>query len=201
MLLTKKKRQEYLKYLGYYTGAIDGKIGPKTKEAYLKLQKDYFFNKKDMDGIYGKNTDILLRNAYLVKKYTKNFDLKDELSCKCDGKHCTGYPAIYNEYALKYLQDVRDEYGAVTIESSLRCKTHNKNVGGTSTSKHMKGKAFDIRNSKICKSDSAKKAFVDKYIKKDKASYAYYNGYGRTKYRTSYPKAPGMGRSVHIDVK
>ena len=103
-MLSVKKRQEYLKYLGYYKGAIDGKVGSGTKKAYKDLQNDYFFRAKDKDGLYGKNTDILLQNAYNVKKYAKNFNLKTELSCHCKGKYCTGYPAIYSVNALTYLQ-------------------------------------------------------------------------------------------------
>ena len=46
-MLTVKQRQNYLKTLGYYTGKIDGKEGPLLKEAYKKLQKDYFVREKD----------------------------------------------------------------------------------------------------------------------------------------------------------
>ena len=42
MLLTRRKRQEYLKYLGYYNGEIDGIVGSKTRSAYKKLQNDFF---------------------------------------------------------------------------------------------------------------------------------------------------------------
>ena len=202
MLLTKKKRQEYLKYLGYYNGKIDGKEGALTKKAYKELQDDYFFNSKDKDGKYGKNTDILLRNAYLVKKHTKNFDLKKELSCGCGGKYCTGYPVVYNEYALKYLQDIRDEYGAVNVTSPARCKKYNNSLKGSSrTSRHLKGKAFDFINADVCKSLNTRKRFINDYIKKPKANYSYCNGYGRTKKKTTYPNSPKMGKAIHIDVK
>ena len=202
MLLTKKKRQEYLKYLGYYDGAIDGKEGPKTKAAYLKLQKDYFFRSKDKDGKYGKNTDILLYNAYWVKMLTKNFDLKKELSCGCGGKYCTGYPVKYNKNALIYLQDFRDEYGPTTVTSPARCKKYNNSLPGSSkTSLHMDGRAWDLDNDEACKTATSRKKTIDKYIKKVKANYAYCNGYGRTKKKTTHPKASNMGRSIHIDVK
>ena len=200
-MLSVKKRQEYLKYLGYYKGAIDGKVGKGTKKAYKDLQNDYFFRTKDKDGLYGKNTDILLQNAYNVKKYAKNFNLKTELSCHCKGKYCTGYPAIYSVNALTYLQDVRDEYGAVSVTSPLRCNNQNKKSGGVTNSAHKKGKAFDIQNAKICLNLTTRKNFIDKFIKKSKSVYAYCNGYGKTKYRTTHPKAPGMGKSVHIQTK
>ena len=202
MLLSVKKRQEYLRVLGYYKGAIDGKVGPQTKKAYKDLQNDYFFNKKDKDGVYGKNTDILLKNAYYVKTYTKNFDLKTELSCDCKGKYCTGYPVVYDVNALIYLQDIRDEHGSTTVTSPMRCKKLNDNTKGSSkTSRHLKGKAFDFYNSKVCKNLTTRKSFIDEYIKKAKANYSYCDGYGRTKTSKSYPNADNMGNAIHFDVK
>ena len=75
MLLTIKKRQTYLKDLGFYDGLIDGKEGKKTKKAYQDLQNKYFTKKlrpKDRNGIYGKDTDLLLRNAHLFFEYNIN---------------------------------------------------------------------------------------------------------------------------------
>lgn len=48
-----KKIQQRLKELGYYTGNIDGIIGPKSLSAIKKFQKDYGLT---VDGIVGKNT-------------------------------------------------------------------------------------------------------------------------------------------------
>lgn len=202
MLLSVKKRQEYLKVLGYYNGAIDGIAGVKTKKAYKDLQNDYFFNAKDKDGVYGKNTDILLKNAYYVKVYTKNFDLKKELSCDCKGKYCTGYPVVYNVNALIYLQDIRDENGATTVTSPMRCKKYNATLKGSSkTSRHLDGKAFDFYNSKVCKNLTTRKDFINKYVLKSQANYSYCDGYARTKNSTSYPNADNMGNCIHFDVK
>jgi len=40
-MLSIKKRQEYLKYLGFYNDKIDGIVGVNTKNAYKKLQNKY----------------------------------------------------------------------------------------------------------------------------------------------------------------
>ena len=144
MLLTKKTRQKYLAALGLYKGKIDGKVGAQTKAAYLALQKKYFKRSKDIDGVYGKNTDILLRNAYKVAQHCKNFTL-DEFECGCGGKHCTGYPKELNTQLLKNMQSIRDKYGAAIITSGLRCTKYNESLDGSSeTSYHMKGKALDF---------------------------------------------------------
>ena len=59
-MLSVKQRQEKLKFLGFYNGAIDGIEGVKTKRAYYELQSKYFFRKKDIDSKYGPNTEKLL---------------------------------------------------------------------------------------------------------------------------------------------
>ena len=65
-MLTIKERQRLLKAIGYYSGAIDGIEGKNTKAGYKKLQQKYFVRKKDIDGIYGTNTERLLLNVYRV---------------------------------------------------------------------------------------------------------------------------------------
>lgn len=200
-MLSIKQRQEKLKYLGYYKGKIDGKVGRLTKSAYKKLQNDYFFRAKDKDGIYGKNTDILLNCVYNVKYYTTNFDIKkDKLYCRCKGKYCTGYPAIMNVNMLKNLQGIRDKYGATTVTSMLRCSKWNKLQGGSTFSRHKSGKAVDFRNSK-CNTLNGRKEEIDYWMTFDKSRYSYCNGYYRNGSKKGTKKASSMGTSIHGDVK
>lgn len=190
-MLTMKTRQKYLKKLGYYAGKIDGIEGNLTKAAYKKLQKAYFTRESDIDGVYGKNTDILLVNAYRVFVYAKNFEL-EEFKCECGGRYCTGYPVKLSAQLLKNLQKVRNKYGATTITSGMRCKPYNNSlVGSSSTSKHMDGKALDIYNTKT-RTEAGRKE-VMAYVKKLTGhNYTYCNIGG------SYPN---MGNAVHFDVK
>lgn len=190
-MLTVKTRQKYLKELGFYTGKIDGIEGRLTKAAYLALQKKYFSNSHEWDADYGKNTDILLVNAYRVKVYTKNFKL-EEFKCECGGRYCTGYPVKLNAQLLKNLQKVRTAYGATTITSGMRCKLYNNSlVGSSPTSRHMDGKALDIVNPKT-QTEAGRKT-VMKYVKKLKGhNYTYCNIGGNY---------PNMGNAVHFDVK
>ena len=187
-------RKAYFNYLGYTY----------DKKGILKLQSDYFFNKKDKDGIYGKNTDILLQNVYNVKTICKNFDLKkDKMYCRCGGKYCTGYPAVIDIYLLKNLQNLRSiENFSMIVESLLRCIKWNKKVGGASASRHILGKAIDISNKTKTNTLEKRKAIINKWINYYVTSrYGYSNGYGRTKSNISYPKYPSMGISIHLDVK
>lgn len=192
MLLTVRQRQTRLKALGLYEGKIDGKNGKLTKAAYAKLQNKYFTRAKDKDGgIYGKDTDILLRNAYAVKLYCKNFKLT-EFKCGCGGRYCTGYPVRLNVQLLKNIQSIRSKYGATTITSGMRCKPYNNSLeGSSSTSRHMKGKAIDFVNDDTQTTASRRK--VMSYIKKlPKHNYTYCNEDG---------SVPNMRNAIHFDVR
>lgn len=201
MLLSVKKRQEYLKELGYYTGSIDGKVGPKTKKAYKDLQNDYFTRKKDKDGLYGNNTDILLRSAYNCKDL-QYFKL-EEFKCQCKGKYCTGYPVELSKALVENIDSLREHYGKpCTIVSGERCSKHNKAVGGASGSRHTKGKAADIFINVKSSTKEGRKDIVNYWINTYSTSrYAYCNGYARTKTKTTYPTVSTMGTSCHIDTK
>jgi hypothetical protein len=82
-------------------------------------------------------------------KYTKGKSIQlstnfksTEFDCKCKG-YCT--ETLIDAELITTLQKIRDHFGkAITINSGYRCKTHNKNVGGVSNSRHMEGKAADI---------------------------------------------------------
>lgn len=191
MLLTIKTRQKYLKALGMYDGKIDGKEGVKTKKGYRLLQNKYFTRNRDKDGIYGTDTDILLRNAYAVEAYTRNFDLP-EFKCGCGGEYCTGYPVVLNTQLLKNLQAIRTKYGAITITSGIRCKKYNNSLNGSSSiSRHMKGKAVDIHLA-ITKTVAGRKSIMNYWKSLPKYNYTYCNINGNY---------PNMGDSVHCDVK
>jgi hypothetical protein len=188
-MLNVKTRQTYLKYLGFYKGSVDGIEGKLTKEAYLALQKEYFTREKDQDGIYGNNTDILLQNAYNVKKYCKNFKL-EEFKCQCGGKYCTGYPVVLSIQLLKNIQKLRERYGATTISSGLRCSRHNANVGGVSNSRHKYGKAADIINT-TSRTEAGRRKIMSYWRTLPGYRYTYCNIGGSN---------PGMGCAVHVDV-
>lgn len=199
-MLTVKERQEKLKYLGIYKGAIDGVEGVKTKRAYKDLQDKYFFRAKDKDGKYGNNTEKLLISAFNVKRYTKNFDLKkDKLYCRCKGKYCTGYPEIIQIDLLKNLQAERDKWGATTVTSMLRCKTWNKEVGGSTNSKHLKGKAVDYWN-KHTLTLKKRKDVINYWFKLNNPHYSYCNGYYKYANRSGSITKKSMGVSVHGDI-
>ena len=198
-MLTVKQRKTYLKNLGYFKGKIDSKEDDELKKAYKDLQDDYFVRKKDRDGKYGPNTEKLLLNAYYVKKYTKNFDLKSDklFKCGCGGKYCTGYPGVLDIQLLKNIQRVRDKFGPTTITSGMRCRLYNNSlVGSSSTSRHMPNvtgrcRALDFANAKT-NTEAGRKTVMAYWKSLPKYNYTYCNLGGNH---------PNMGNAVHGDVK
>ena len=200
MLLTIRQRQSKLKDLGFYKLKVDGIEGAGTKKAYRDLQKKYFIRKTDIDGIYGNNTDILLRNAWNVKMNCKNFKL-EEFKCECGGRGCTGYPKVINTTLLKHLQTIRTRYGVpIIITSGLRCKWYNSRISGSiKNSEHCNGKAIDFYSNRT-RTLANRKSMIDYIIKMSSMSYVYCNGYWRTKWRKGTISASYMGTSIHMNV-
>lgn len=188
--LTIKERQQYMKELGFYEGKVDGLEGIKTLKAYANLQVRYFARPDDVDGKYGKNTDNLLRSAYVCKDL-KYFELP-EFKCKCGGKYCTGYPAALNKDLLTNLDKLRKILGSsLTITSGLRCEQWNKQQKGATGSRHKLGKAADVSGTET--NTKSKRKHVKKiWMSQKNARYTYCQE-DSTKYK--------MGNSVHVDVK
>lgn len=70
---------------------------------------------------------------------------KSEFACKCGGRYCDGYPAELDKRLVEVLDTIREYSGKpVVISSGLRCKNHNKNVGGVGNSYHLSGRAVDF---------------------------------------------------------
>lgn len=133
--------QTCLKNAGYDLGkwGVDGSWGAATDKAFRKFQKDH---KLKVDGLAGNNT------LYELMFYFYPNFRKSEFRCKC-GKYCNGYPVRVDENLLVLLEKIRKAIGnkPISINSGLRCKTHNKNVGGSPNSQHLKGTAVDIKSS------------------------------------------------------
>ena len=152
--LTNKQKQHLLAYLGYYVGNIDGKWGQMSETATKAFQKDYGIT---ADGICGKETEKALKHAVSYGMPAKNADEKadfwadikhfkrEEFRCKCGGKYCNGYPTEIDMDTVKIADAIRERIGKpIAVNSGIRCKTHNANVGGVSNSQHLYGKAADL---------------------------------------------------------
>lgn len=68
-------------------------------------------------------------------------------------------PIFIDSELVSVLQKIRNHFGkAVTITSACRTPNHNKNVGGTTYSQHLYGKAADIKVQGIAPKDVAQYA-------------------------------------------
>jgi uncharacterized protein YcbK (DUF882 family) len=66
---------------------------------------------------------------------------RHEFACKC--KNDCGFDTVDKE-TVKVIQHVCDHFGVkVTISSGCRCAAHNKAVGGSKNSQHVKARAAD----------------------------------------------------------
>ncbi len=205
-MLNVKQRQMNLRFLGYYGGAIDGIVGNGTISAYEQFQRDYGLT---VDGIYGPKTDaklIEVIKAEQVKlgvnadgiagtittnardnqnlswndiKYFK----KSEFACKCG----CGFDSI-NLKLVKILDEIREYFGQpVTVTSGCRCANHNsKQKGSSPNSRHISGKASDIKVKNVDKSRVLAKC--KEYVSNGRARYTYTNN-------------TNMGNAVHIDIQ
>lgn len=186
-LLTVDKRKTYFKKLG---------LGEYNAENIKKLQKKYL-RSKDVDGIYGTNTDNLLRHLYNVKTYTKNFS-PTEFKCECGGRYCTGYPTYMKKVQLQNLQSIRTHYGKpMVITCGMRCRPYNNSLRGSITnSKHLTGYATDFYMAGVTDTLANRKKSIAWIKKLPNHAYTYGNGinsYG-AKLSASY-----MGNALHTD--
>ena len=172
--MTMKQKQALLAYLGYYDSPLDGLWGEKSQRATIDFQRAYMEQEdvdgifgpetekmileviatgekpdktdctSDCTNVQNNNTENSTDgNTGTVWDEIKYFK-KQEFACKC-GKYCNGYPAEIDMNMVKIADQIRNRIGKpITINSGLRCKTHNANVGGVSNSQHLLGKAADL---------------------------------------------------------
>lgn len=184
-ILTEANRKKYFKYLG---------LGEYNNTNLRKLQKAYM-RSQDVDGVYGAETDKLLRHLYNVKLCAPSFK-PTEFRCTCG--HCTGYPTYMRRVELKHLQKIRDHYDRpMVVTSGLRCKYANNIPGSIDNSLHLVGRACDFYMAGVTDTLANRKKAI-KYIKTlPHHHYTYGNGINSNGVHVS---APYMGNALHTDV-
>lgn len=197
-LLSEAKRKEWFPKLD---------LGEYNEANIKKMQKKYMLRKSDVDGVYGQNTDNLLRHLINCHKALDPKTFKpEEFRCGCNGRHCCGYPTRMRLIELKNVQRIRDHYGKpMLITCGLRCPAYNREVGGISNSEHKKGLAVDFYIPGVTDTYGNRKESIRWMSRMPNHHYTYGNGIyaetinGRT--RTGYVSAPGMGNAMHTDAK
>ena len=156
--MTLKQKQALLAYLGFYDGPLDGVWGDKSQRATIDFQRAYM-EPTEVDGIFGAATEkrilevIATGEEPIADKMSANADwwkdiryfTRAEFKCKCGGRFCNGYPVEIDMNMVKIADVIRHRFGKpIQINSGIRCKTHNANVGGVSNSQHLYGNAADL---------------------------------------------------------
>jgi len=186
-LLSIEQRQQIFQVLGY---------GDYNTESIAKFQKDYL-RAKDVDGIYGNNTDNALRHVYNVKRYCKNFT-PQEFKCECGGRYCTGYPTYMKASQLSTIQSIRDHYGKpMTITCGMRCTGYNRVLkGSVANSRHLTGLACDYYIKGVTDTLANRKNSIAWIKSLPYHRFTYGNGINSN---GGAPSAPYMGNALHTD--
>ena len=195
-LLSVEQRKEYFKALG---------LGEYNAENILKLQKKYMLRKSDCDGVYGTDTDNLVRHLKAVKDNCTNF-APEEFRCGCNGRHCCGYPTYMKPVELKNIQAIRTHYGKpMVVTCGVRCNAYNREVGGIPNSEHKKGLAVDYCIKGVTDTLANRKANIGWISNLPNHHYTYGNGiFAETtngKTVKGSVSAPGMGNAMHTDCR
>ena len=143
--MTDVQKQCLLRYLGYYTGNIDGIFGEKSKAAEAAFGQDR--------GLTGEEQTLEQALVAAVAESLQPQDFwktipnftREEFRCRCGGAYCDGFPAEPSQTLVRLAQRVRQHFDSPAIISSgVRCETHNTKVGGVTGSRHLTGKAMDF---------------------------------------------------------
>lgn len=147
--MTNIQKQCLLRYLGYYSGSIDGIFGSQSRQATVDFQTAYGL---EADGIFGEAAETVVIKAVAGEVQPRDpwegirHFTREEFRCKCGGKYCDGFPAEPSGKLLRLADRVRSHFGAAAMVSSgVRCEAHNANVGGVEGSRHLTGSAMDFR--------------------------------------------------------
>ena len=152
-----RKLQSKLLSIGYSTN-VDGVFGNNTSKIVKEFQKDAGLS---CDGVVGEKTWKALDDIKIYSKLadgnksiSPNFKIK-EFACQ-DGSDTI---VLHTDFIVEKLQKIRTHFNKpITINSAYRNPTHNKKVGGSSNSYHVKGRAFDIVVKDVSPNEVAKYA-------------------------------------------
>ena len=159
--MTMAQKQCLLRYLGYYSGPLDGICGEQSQRATIDFQRAYM-EQEDVDGVFGAATEKRILEVIASGEKPKEsvkvdtapgwwkdirYFTRAEFRCPC-GK-CGGFPVEPEEKMVRTVDAIRAKLGKPigivdSGGSGVRCLEHNKEVGGVATSYHLKGMAADL---------------------------------------------------------
>lgn len=158
--MTVKQVQLLLAFLGYDPGDCDGVDGKNTRAALRAFQQAEGL---EPDGIAGQQTQARLREAVFQGRTKTGVEpaaapsgtgtwwdeiryfSRQEPYIGCSCGQCGGFPVEPSEKLMRLADAVRAAAGRPMVPTStVRCRAHNKAVGGVENSRHLLGKAMDF---------------------------------------------------------
>jgi hypothetical protein len=144
--LTKAQTTTILKALGW---RVD------TPARYLQGVKDFqggwnLGTALKVDGLVGPATSSALLKSEALRKAGKptasaHFSFT-EVRCRCNGRFASCRRIWMTRATLQMMESYRTKSKqALTVVSGCRCPSHNKEVGGSPTSRHPMGLACDVQ--------------------------------------------------------
>lgn len=122
---------------------VDGKAGQITAMATKTWQISQGLT---ADGIFGEKTRARMKDYINSWDCIQHFS-KSEFNCKCCGKN------NINLNVVKAAERIRNHFGGpVIVTCGTRCAKHNKEVGGVANSRHLDGKAIDLKMNGVSQS-------------------------------------------------
>jgi hypothetical protein len=123
--------------------AVDGKIGPVTREAVSDFQEGFTFIELDVDGKPGPKTHAALVDCVYNSEGRRPGMCSEFFAFKEFKSKGNGWIKVHPRL-LNRLDAYRRIVGPVHINSGYRDPAHNRAVGGASSSQHCYGTAADI---------------------------------------------------------
>lgn len=102
--------------------AVDGKVGPKTSAA-MRLSE--------------------ARRRAGRTTASANFSFVT-VRCRCGGRYASCRRIFFKRKAFQMMERYRAANGAFSVVSACRCPSRNRAAGGSPTSRHVSGLAFDM---------------------------------------------------------
>jgi zinc D-Ala-D-Ala carboxypeptidase len=143
--LTRAQAQTILTRLGWRVNT-----SARLTQGIKDFQAGYGFGSTGLtvDGKLGPKTSAAMRYSEARRKAGKttasgHFSFI-EVRCRCGGKYASCRRIFIKRSALAMMEDYRASSGrSLALRSACRCPSHNKAVGGSSTSRHPQGLAAD----------------------------------------------------------
>lgn len=143
-ILTRSQATAILKALGWKTSLLTFKRDIRNFQAGWNLGTAL-----EVDGKCGPLTSAALMLSDRRRRQNRGTASEHfsftEVACRCGGKYRSCWRVWQKREAFQMMEEYRARTGRpLNVVSGCRCRSHNKAVGGSPTSRHLVGRACDV---------------------------------------------------------